>query len=239
MRRKTETDEYLEVVWYMRESGRSSLEALKAELGDHYRAEPLEELERTGMIDVDREAVSLTEAGVEYTGRLIRSHRLAERLVHDVLGAPYEEGACEFEHIVNSDLVDSICTLLGHPRECPHGMPIPEGECCRRQRHTVESPVLPLTRLGVGESAQIAYVNAENDRQLHKLENLLLIPGNTVKLHQRAPSFVIECENSTIALDERMAEAISVWAPSATVEGPRGRRGRRRGLRHGVREGEE
>jgi DtxR family transcriptional regulator, Mn-dependent transcriptional regulator len=232
---RTETDEYLEVVWYMRENGSSGIESFRREVGEHYSEKLVEELVRNGLIAFDRQAdaVSLTEAGLVYTRQLIRSHRIAERLVHDVLGVPYEEGACEFEHIVNPDLVDSICTLLGHPRECPHGMPIPEGECCRQRAQSVESSIIPLSQLLVGESATIAYVNAKNDQQLHKLENLQLSPGNTVKLHQISPSFVIECENSMIAIDEQVASAINVWATSPRTIQPHGRR-RRRGFRHGV-----
>jgi len=66
--------------------------------------------------------------------QLIRARRLAERLIHDVLGGEFEEGACEFEHMGSTKLIDSICTLLGHPKECPHGLPIPEGECCQRSK---------------------------------------------------------------------------------------------------------
>ena len=234
MKRKPESDEYLEIIWYMRESGQSTYASFIHEVGDQFKPELVAELKHIGMIVSDTDSISLTDEGVAYTRQLIRSHRIAERLVHDVLSVPYEEGACEFEHIMNPDLVDSICTLLGHPRECPHGMPIPDGECCRQHVQTVESSVLSLTQLQLGETAKIAYVNAKNDQQLHKLENLLLAPGNEVKLHQSSPSFVIECENSVIALDEQVAESIHVWvrAPSEIV--PHGRRKQRRGYRHGV-----
>ncbi len=60
--------------------------------------------------------------------QLVRSHRLAERLTQDVLGQSAEPSACEFEHLLGTEVVDAICTLLGHPRECPHGYPIPTGE---------------------------------------------------------------------------------------------------------------
>ena len=228
-------EEYLETLWYMDETAVDSFDYFGLELEEELRPKLLEELKAEGMIDLDEKSISLTQKGRDFTRCLIRSHRLADRLVHDVLGVEFEQGACEFEHIVNPDLVDSICTLLGHPRECPHGMPIPKGRCCTEHAQIVESSVIPLDQLKVGESAKIAYVNAPNDQQLHRLENLLVRPGMIVKLHQRYPSFVIECENSHIALDERVAADIQVWSSAELSRntGPQtyGRKGRRQELR--------
>lgn len=229
-------EEYLEVLWYMREDQNNAYQSFREELGASFREELVQELVREGIVRVAEGRIELTETGRDHTRRVIRSHRLAERLVHDVLGVEYEKGACEFEHIINPDLVDSICTLLGHPRECPHGMPIPEGECCRQRAQLVESTVVPLPQLEIGESGRIAYVYAQSDSQLHKLDNLLLRPGVSVKLHQRRPSFVVECENSMIALDDTVAGNIHVWLAAERTRPitPRGRRRQRRGFRHSV-----
>jgi DtxR family transcriptional regulator, Mn-dependent transcriptional regulator len=236
MERTKEKEEYLEILWYMKERNSTLLDELKAEVGGNFRTDLIDELRKEGSVDAADDYVALTEKGTEYTRQLIRSHRLAERLVHDVLGVEYEKDACEFEHIINIDLVDSICTLLGHPRECPHGMLIPEGECCRKQTQTVESSVVPITQVEVGDSAKIAYVYAKNDQQMHKLDNLLLRPGVSIKLHQRYPSFVIECENTVIAIDEQVASNIYVWltGESARPLKHHGRRKSGRGFRHGV-----
>ena len=67
-----------------------------------------------------------------------RAHRLAEKLIHHVSGGDFEKGAAEFEHVADPKLIDSLCTMLGHPRECPHGQPIPEGECCRRSKAFID-----------------------------------------------------------------------------------------------------
>jgi DtxR family Mn-dependent transcriptional regulator len=232
-------DEYLEILWYMREYENSDFGYFRDELGDNYREELLQELEGEGIVVRDGKGIGLTDKGRDLTRQLIRSHRLGERLVHDVLGVEYEKGACELEHIVNPDLVDSICTLLGHPRECPHGMPIPEGECCRQQAQLVESSVVPLTQLEVGESARVAYVHARSDQQMHTMENLLIRPGVTLKLHQNRPTFVVECENSMIALDDEVASSIHVWVGPQNRRRitPHGRRRLHRGFRHGTEPG--
>ncbi len=139
-------EEYLEVLWRMKEESDASLAHFREQLREEFRPQLLEELAAAGIMELEAERIRLTASGSEHTRKLIRSHRLAERLVHDVLGVEYEKGACEFEHILNPDLVDSICTLLGHPRECPHGMPIPEGECCRQGTQAVESSVVQPAR---------------------------------------------------------------------------------------------
>ena len=231
-------EEYLEALWHMKENATDSLDEFYEEVGVEVHRNLVDELKDDGLIFTGEKTVSLTEKGCDFTRLLIRSHRIAERLVHDVLGAEFEAGACEFEHIVNPDLVDSICTLLGHPRECPHGMPIPEGKCCARHAQVVESSVIPLDQLKVGENAKIAYVYAPNDQQLHRLENLLIRPGMIVKLHQRYPSFVIECENSLIALDEQVVADIQVWSTDDTsrrIPPHRRRLHGRLGGRHGLR----
>jgi DtxR family Mn-dependent transcriptional regulator len=235
MERERMKEEYLEALWHMMEDGKTAFAAFREELGEPFHQDIVDELTAAGIVTLRGEEVALSEQGRSHTRQLIRSHRLAERLVHDALGVEDERGACEFEHVINPALVDSICTLLGHPRECPHGMPIPEGECCRRQAQVVESSVLPLTRLKVGEAARIAYVHARGDPQMHKLDSLLIRPGAEVKLHQRYPSFVIECENAVVALDDEVAAGIHVWVcPQRGRPGPpHGGRRPGWGFRHG------
>lgn len=213
MARKTEQDEYLEQLWYLKEDGKASIEDLKSAMNGELDLKAVDELSRCGLVNVSSgdARISLTDKGHAQASRLIRAHRLAERLLHDVLGGEFEQGACEFEHTVSLELVDSICTLLGHPRECPHGMPIPEGECCSRSSKTALCFIVPLTSLKPGQAARIAYINCQNDQQVHKLDGLCLRPGAVVKLHQNYPTYVIECECATIALDQGVAANICVW----------------------------
>ncbi len=210
---RREKEEYLERLWYMKTEEKDSIDVLKNAMGEDFDPLIVNELlseELVNLLEGDTK-IRLTPKGVEYAQRIIRAHRIAERLVYDVLGSEFESGACEFEHIVAPELVDSICILLGHPRECPHGMPIPEGKCCKRSAKAAGSSVIPLTELDVGQSAHVAYVNSQNDRQLHKLDNLQIRPKALVKLHQVYPSYVIACEGANIALDKEIVENIFVW----------------------------
>ena len=213
MNRKREKDEHIERLYYMKEEETDSMDILRSAMNENYDAAIIDELLSGDMVELSEgeNKIKLTKKGTDYARQLIRAHRLAERLLYDVLGGDYESGACEFEHTVTPELVDSICILLGHPRACPHGMPIPQGQCCRHSSRTAQSSVIPLVELEVGQSARVAYINCKSDQQLHKIDSLCIRPGAVVTLHQRYPTYVIECEGSNIAMDEEIVSNICVW----------------------------
>ncbi len=212
--KNVQQDEHIEQLWYMKEQGKTSLDFFRKSMKHDFDPLVVEELARRGLIEqsVDPAVIKLTADGEARACQLIRAHRLAERLIADVLGGgDLEQVACEFEHTVSLELVNGICTLLGHPKECPHGMPIPEGDCCKLAKKAEFSFIIPLADLKLGESARIAYIHCKNDQQVHKLEGLCIRPGIVVKLHQNYPAHVIECEGASIALDREVVAHISVW----------------------------
>ena len=90
-----------------------------------------------GLVTLDSNGeAKYTREGEERARTVIRRHRLAERLFVDVLSIrddhEVEESACKFEHILSPEVTDKMCTLLGHPKACPHGSPIPPGDCCKQ-----------------------------------------------------------------------------------------------------------
>ena len=236
MNHRREKDEHIERLYYMKEQKSDSMDALKTAMGENFDAVIVDELASEDVVQLvaEENRIALTKKGEDYATRLIRAHRLAERLLYDVLGGDYESGACEFEHVVTPELVDSICTLLGHPKLCPHGMPIPQGKCCKASSRTAQSSVIPLVELEVGQSARVAYINSQSDQQLHKIDGLHIRPGITVTLHQKYPAYVIECEGGNIALDEQIASNICVWRDpghSQAAEEGAGQPGRKGGQR--------
>ena len=80
--------------------------------------------------------VDFTAAGHQRAADVIRRHRLAERLFTQTLKVQnedeIEQQACKFEHILSPEVTEKICSFLGHPVNCPHGSPIPAGECCEK-----------------------------------------------------------------------------------------------------------
>ncbi len=207
--------EVLEAVWTSEERGYDSEKRVADEAMTVVTENLLAECESDGFITRSGDGrIKLTEQGRRTAEEVIRRHRLAERLVVDVLGMTIEESeadACEFEHLVAPGVTDAICTLLGHPRFCPHNHPIPEGDCCRQSEDRLNSVVVSIDRLPIGETASVAYISARQFPRIQKLHSLGVTPGVPIKVHQRFPSFVIQCEETQIALEEDIARDIYVW----------------------------
>jgi DtxR family Mn-dependent transcriptional regulator len=121
-----------------------------------------------------------------------------------------DSSACELEHTLSKEVEESICTLLGHPKECPHNLPIPPGRCCEKAKGLLESIVVPLSRLKAGQAGKIVYVLTREHPQLHKLMSLGVTPGTRIAVHQTFPSFVIQIEETQLALEEEIAKEIYV-----------------------------
>ena len=173
----------------------------------------VEVLAGEGLLDRRGGEVALTDSGRARAREIVRRHRLAERLLHDVLNMPVEESeaeACSVEHNLTSGVTDSICTLLGHPSQCPHRRLIPEGPCCRQARDSVEAVVAPLPKLRLGERGTVAYLSAANLNRIKKLYAFGIVPGAGVELVQRSPAFVLKVEETQVALEQSVAQDIFV-----------------------------
>ena len=208
-------EEALQLIGKLSDEGEARVADLQRSFGDQIIEELIRYLTESGTISVHPDGrISLTEAGQKESNTIIRRHRLAERLLHDVLDMETDEGlesqACDFEHILNSEVTDSICTLLGHPRFCPDGKPIPPGDCCEEKRRRVESMVLPLDALKPGEEGKISYICSSDHDQLDRLTAMGLFPGVKVKVHQKYPSIVVMFDEVTLALDSALARIIYV-----------------------------
>ncbi|HEX4134676.1 MAG TPA: ATP-binding cassette domain-containing protein [Bryobacteraceae bacterium] len=128
-------DEVLEHMWTRRES-REHIDSM--DFTEMQWRRLVATLTRIGLVTVKDGVEQMTAAGEERARSVIRRHRLAERLFMDVLSirdeVEIEASACKFEHILSPDVTDRICTFLGHPLACPHGSPIPQGDCCAEKR---------------------------------------------------------------------------------------------------------
>jgi DtxR family Mn-dependent transcriptional regulator len=155
----------------------------------------------------------LTPSGMEQGRGVLRRHRLAERLLMDVLdvrGELMDETACQFEHLLHRDVAEKICSLLGHPKVCPHGKPIPPGSCCEAMKGPVEPAVATLADLEPGQEGIIAYLHADEPQKIQKLMSLGVLPGSKVELIRRFPSYVFRVGYSQYAVDGDIAAAVYV-----------------------------
>jgi len=210
-------EEILESVYTERERGKDEAETILAHPGAAHapdaRAEDLRELETGGYILLDGPHVRLTADGERRAREVVRRHRLTERLFHDILlmsEEATERQACEFEHILSPEATESVCTLLGHPPTCPHGKPIPPGDCCGAFRRTVRPLVTGLPSFDLGVRGRIVFIAPRFHDRMDRLAALGVIPGSEIRLHQRSPAFVIEVGETTIALDPEIAGEIFV-----------------------------
>lgn len=132
-------DHLLEQIWVCGEEGRpSDLDHIRTPGGvDPVRT--LARMEDLRLVKVleEQQKIELTDRGKSRARDVVRRHRLAERLFRDTFRVDDHEAhsqACKFEHIISPELDERICSFLGHPTTCPHGNPIPPGECCNHKK---------------------------------------------------------------------------------------------------------
>jgi len=129
-------EDYLEALWMANERGQD-LARIKW-IAAHLRIAPpsvvemLRKLRKENyVVYIPRKGARLTDKGRTIAKAIIRNHRLMEVLMKKTLRIKLDhQSVCGIEHHMNEDFADAICTLLKHPRKCPHGYPIPKGECC-------------------------------------------------------------------------------------------------------------
>jgi putative ABC transport system ATP-binding protein len=135
-------DHLLEQIWICGEEGKaaqvSSLHATGSAgslplVSDEPATKILGRMTELHLVQLQNGEAQLTTAGTQRARDVVRRHRLAERLFKDTFSIDESEvhtQACKFEHIISPELDQRICTFLGHPKTCPHGNPIPPGDCC-------------------------------------------------------------------------------------------------------------
>jgi DtxR family Mn-dependent transcriptional regulator len=200
-------DEVLETIWELAESKK---EVTLAELiSDLKNEESILNMSGDGLITItDKGLIEFTEPGRRRARDITRRHRLAERLFSDVLAlTDYERDACRFEHAISPEVEEAICTLLGHPPTCPHGRPIPRGQCCKLYLKKVTPLVVSLTEAEVGPPQKVVFLRGP---MIDRLASIGLVAGSEIKLLQKKPSFVLTIDETTIAIEENVARGIFV-----------------------------
>jgi len=198
-------DEALEAIWELAESGDVRLDDAVREVGSE---EGILRMREDGLIAIKDGLITLTETGRPRARDITRRHLLAERLFADVLDIKdYEDDACRLEHAISPAVDEAICTFLGHPPTCPHGRPIPKGECCKLYTKKVRPLVQGLPDMDVGGCARVVFIKSP---AMDRLASIGLLPGVVVKLQQKKPSIVLSIDETTIAIDEDIARGIYV-----------------------------
>lgn len=158
-------------------------------------------------------SVVLTPAGRELTEHVLRRHRLAERLLFDVLGMDWisaHEHAHALEHWISAEVEQRISTLLGHPTTCPHGNPIPgnasSGEAFLREQHAFR-----LAAATKGQPVRVILISELVEDESDTLRRL-----NDKHVHPRSELQVLENDPTSSVVFEAHGEVHSVPHDLAT-----------------------
>lgn len=212
MKLSEKAEEILEAMWMAIEEKGEGYAALE-KIGIAPDDPALGELAKLALIEKKNGRLYFRPEGKKEGRSMIRRHRLAERLLMDVLNMRGESGdskACQFEHLLNEGVDAKVCTMLNHPDTCPHGKPIPPGDCCLEARRSGDLGVVPLTELKSGEMGRIAYIQTEDSKKMQKLVAMGVLPGNSLRLMQASPSYIFRVGYSEFAVDAEMAKEIFI-----------------------------
>ncbi len=129
--------------------------------------------------------VKLTRKGLEVAVGVVRRNRLAERLLTDVLGMPWDEvyaEACILEHAITERVEERLVAALGDPQTCPHGYPIPPKDLTDPQRRGV-----PLAQIDAGARVRVSGVTEQVPEILRYLGEIGLRPGAQAGVLEKGP----------------------------------------------------
>ena len=126
---------YLKAIWHIKERGEDvkiSTIAKMLNVRQPSVVQMLKKLNGQNLVNYNKAGVALTEDGERIGSSMMRNSRLLEVLMDSALKVEIdEEMVCGIEHHMNKQFTDALCTMLKHPRKCPHDHEIPMGECCK------------------------------------------------------------------------------------------------------------
>ena len=217
-------DEYLETIYFLafpigeytpHGAGSPPLASRVAEMLHVSRAsagEMLKRLEAEGLIERGaRKEALLTATGRERAERVVRKHRIIERLLTDFMGYTGAEAHVHADALGDTftdEMIDRIDEKLGHPDRCPHGWPVdPEVE----QRENAE--LVALAELEPGTEAEIVRLAEHDGELLHWFYDQGLVPGTSVVVRAAEPAadqFTVTLEDGERAVSEKAAAGLFV-----------------------------
>ncbi|WP_433180461.1 metal-dependent transcriptional regulator [Actinoallomurus sp. CA-150999] len=189
------TEMYLRTIFELEEEGIVPLRARIAERLSQSGptvSQTVARMERDGLVRVEGDRhLELTDNGRSLAVRVMRKHRLAECLLVNVIGLPWEDvhvEACRWEHVMSEEVERRIVALLGGPSACPHGNPIPGLAELGATAEAPEAEPLALmtdvaTESGVPVVVQRISEQVQGDRALMvQLKQIGIQPGREVTL---------------------------------------------------------
>jgi DtxR family transcriptional regulator, Mn-dependent transcriptional regulator len=217
-------DEYLETIYFLafpigeyrpQSSGSPTLASRVAEMLGVSRAsagEMLKRIEAEGLIERgEHKEALLTPAGRKRAERVVRKHRIIERLLTDFMGYTAAEAhvhADELGDTFSDEMVDRIDARLGNPERCPHGWPVdPAVEQAENQ------DLAPLADLEAGTRATIVRLAEHDGDLLHWFYDQGLVPGAEIEIRDAQPAagqMTVKLDGTERAIGEKAAAGLFV-----------------------------
>jgi DtxR family Mn-dependent transcriptional regulator len=196
-------EEYLEAIHELGEEGAHVIQARLAERLGHSApavSEMIRRLRDDGFVEMEGRALRLTAAGQVRAESVVRKHRLAERLLTDVIGLPWHLShleACRWEHVISDEVEARLTELLGHPTTCPHGNPIPGAGGSAGQ-------LVPLAGAHHGDHVRLERVTEQveiDQEALRFLGEHGFTPGTEATVAARAPDGTLTLDLGGASID--------------------------------------
>jgi DtxR family transcriptional regulator, Mn-dependent transcriptional regulator len=218
------TEMYLRTVYELEEEGVVPLRARIAErLGQSGPtvSQTVARMERDGLVNVaDDRHLELTDAGRHEAVAVMRKHRLAERLLADVIGLDWEDlhiEACRWEHVMSEKVERRILALLDKPLVCPHGNPIPGLDQLGLPFATDQTGTLvSLSEAALGPAGEVEISRISEQLQpdsalMHRLDEAGMRPGHRVHVQGAGPGIEVWVEGGErTAFDKVVADHVFV-----------------------------
>lgn len=213
------TEMYLRTVWELHEEGVPALRARLVErLGVSAPAvsETVHRLEEDGLVTLDdNRCVHLTHRGRHLAAGVMRKHRLAERLLTDVIGLEWEQAhneACRWEHVISDMVEERLVAVLGEPDTSPFGNPIPAGDDTQ-----VWSDLITAQEAGARDiSGTIARISERLQGDVDVMRDLKdhgVVPGNVASCAVDDDGGVrLDVDGHSVRLDADTAELVWIQA---------------------------
>jgi|SRR5579875_187085 len=209
-------EEYLQTVHTLREEGVVPIQARIAErLGRSAPSvsEMLDRLVEDGYVRREGRVVALTDRGSRLAEKVVRKHRLAERLLADVIGLEWHKvhrEAGRWEHVISDDVESRLVELLGDPATCPHGNPIPGSG-----HRVARAAQLPLADAAEGDRVRLERISEDVEMDMDALVYLdehRFVPGATARVAARAPdgTLMLEMHEATVAIGSDLSRRLYV-----------------------------
>jgi DtxR family transcriptional regulator, Mn-dependent transcriptional regulator len=224
-------EEYCEAIWELKEDDVDVIQARIAERLHVSRpavSEMIKRMQAEGFVALEGTTINLTDDGRKLAEQVVRRHRLAERLLTDILGLSWADAHTEagkWEHVISAPVEAAINRLLDNPTTCPHGNPIPGSSYAAPD-------LVTLSSVAVGDTFTVTRIPEELEFTpglLDYLEDATVQPGHSGEVTAVSPdgTMTVEIDGRHVGIGAFAADRILVDAtaprgskPAATAGSP-------------------